>query len=176
MGPFDLLRKKGSKPIIQAQPLKIRKQIVTSSAPAAAKSSTLASSSSFGPSRKQQNGKTASPAKGEAPRPRQQQSKKRQAPEHTPFESDSSDESDAEEEAEARRKRIKLSAEPQLLDVKRKIRSAEAFADGNDSGFAMVHAANIAALGKSTEYKPVFPDFESTSVSLQYPAPVQAEK
>ncbi len=170
MGPFDLLRKKGTKPI-QAQPLKIRKQITVTQAPSLAKSSDFESSSVH---------RQGSPVPGTAkdrlpvkPLSQARRSKKRPSPAQLRLESDSDDDSDREEDSELRKK-IKLSAEPEV-DTKRQIRSRKAFVADEDGRFLMVHAADIASLNTSTKYKAAFSQSPSTTVALQYPSASQTE-
>jgi len=173
MGPFDLLRKKGTKPI-QAQPLKLRKQVTVTQAPILAKSPIPASSSVH---------RRGSPALGAAknrlpikPQPdllQARRSKKRSSPADIRLESDSDDDSDREEDSE-QRKKIKLIAEPEV-DAKRQIRSRKAFVADEDGRFLMVHAADIASLNTSTKYKAAFSQSPSTTVALQYPSASQAE-
>lgn len=173
MGPFDLLRKKGSKPI-PAQPLKIRKQVTVTQAPNLAKSSV---------SRFPSVHRRGSPAPGAAknqlhnqPQPALSQarrSKKRPSPAQVRLDSDSDDDSDREGDT-AQRKKVKLNAEPEV-DTKRQIRSQKAFSANEDGRFSVVHAADIASLSTSTKYKAAFPQSRSTTVALQYPSASQAE-
>ena len=175
MGPFDLFRKRGSKPI-QAQPLKIRKQLVVTQASKPSQSSIpIPSSSNIRASPSLQPAKNHATTRPQSAPPRVQKSKKRPSPAQAPLESDSDDDSGGEEVSGAQRKRAKLSTEPEV-DTKRQIRNRKAFLGDDDGRLAMVHAADIASLSKSTKYKAAFPQFQSPSVSLQYPSASQAER
>ena len=62
-------------------------------------------------------------------------------------------------------------------DSKRCIRSRQAFSTSGNSGFEIVHAANIATFAKPKEYLPAFPNYpESREIFLQYPSASQKEK
>ena len=62
-------------------------------------------------------------------------------------------------------------------DLKRCIRSQEAFSGIDGGKFEMVHAASIASLEKSKEYQLAFPNHsESKEIFLQYPSASQKEK
>lgn len=173
MGPFDLLRKKGTKPI-QAQPQKLRKQITVTQVPVLTESSESGSSSvhrrgspAFGAARNRR------PVKLQPVLPQARRSKKRPSPAQLRLQSDSDDDSEREEDTE-QRKKVKLSAEPEV-DTRRQIRSLKAFSADQDGRFPMVHAADIASLNTSTKYKAAFSQAQFTTVAIQYPSASQAE-
>lgn len=173
MGPFDLLRKKGTKPV-QAQPQHIRKQVTVTHAPIVAKSSGSGSSSVH---RRRspafEAAKNRLPVKPQPVLSQARRLKKRPSPAQIRLESDSDDDSDREEDTE-QRKKVKLSAEPEV-DTRRQIRSRKAFSADEDGRFPMVHAADIASLNTSTKYKAAFSQSQSTTVAIQYPSASQAE-
>lgn len=172
MGPFDLLRKKGTKPI-QAQPQKIRKQITVTQVPVLTESSESGSSSvhrrgspAFGAARNRR------PVKLQPVHSQARRSKKRPSPAQLRVQSDSDDDSDREDTEQ--RKKVKLSAEPEV-DTRRQIRSLKAFSADQDGRFSMVHAADVASLNTSTKYKAAFSQAQFTTVAIQYPSASQTE-
>ena len=173
MGPFDLFQKKGSK-ALEAQPLKVRKQVVTSTEP----QKPLRSTSSAPNNRPIPSRKTGSvlttkvrPAKSRSPNPR-----KRAASGQPRLESDSEEGNTDDEKTLASVKRVRLSTEP-VPDFNRHIRSTDAFVGGIDCQLSRVHAADIAAMDKPTKFKPAFlkhPD--AKLISLQYPSASDMER
>ena len=174
MGPFDLFRKKGSKPI-QSQPLKTRKQVVVNEVPNTSKTFTRAlSASNVRASPTLQDAKNHFTSKPPSIKAQAQKSKKRPSPAQARLESDSDDESGTENDAGVDRKRAKLSTEPHI-DIRRQIRSRGAFSEDDNGLFTMVHSANIASLGEPTKYRAAFPNSQTMTVSLQYPSASQTE-
>ncbi|KAL6721574.1 Nucleosomal histone H3-Lys79 methylase [Lecanora helva] len=111
-----------------------------------------------------------------SPLPKEQPPRKRRvATPQQRLESDSDDDGDAQDlEGDRKRARRHSDAEP---DVKRKIRSRKAFSNEDGGRFDMVHAADIASLDKSAEFKPAFPsDPLATKICLQYPSASQPER
>ena len=168
MGPFDLFRKKGSKPI-QSQSLKTRKQVVVNEVP---NTSTTALSARASPTL--QDAKDHFTSRPPSIKAQAQKSKKRPSHAQARLESDSDDESGREDESGVDKKRAKLSTEPHV-DIKRQIRSRGAFSEDDNGLFTMVHSANIASLGEPTKYRAAFPDSQNMTVSLQYPSASQTE-
>ena len=74
------------------------------------------------------------------------------------------------------RKRVKVSGKYEL-DLKRKLRCKAAFSESGDDRFSMVHAADIASLGRTPKYKVAFPDvLEAHTVLVQYPSASRPER
>ena len=173
MGPFDLFQKKGSK-ALQAQPLKVRKQVVTSTEPQKPlRSISSAPHNPPVPSRKTGSALDANwrPAKSRSPNPR-----KRAVSGQPRLESDSEEGNTDDEKTLASAKRVRLSTEP-VPDFNRLIRSADAFVEGNDRQLSRVHAADIAAMDKPTKFKPAFLEHpDAKLVSLQYPSASDMER
>ena len=173
MGPFDLFQKKGSK-ALQAQPLKVRKQVVTSTEPQQPLRSTF-SAPNIRPVRSRKTGSSlatkAQAAKSRSPNPR-----KRAASGQLRLESDSEEGNTDDEKTVASVKRVRLSTEP-VPDLNRHIRSTDAFVEGNDCQRSRVHAADIAAMDKPTKFKPAFLEHpDAKLVSLQYPSASDMER
>ena len=167
MGPFDLVQKKGSKPI-QAQPLKIRKQPVVAPVSASSSCSKILLPTQIGKS----NGIVKAPTA----RARQQSSTRRSSPAQTRLESDAEDEPADEQYLGLPRKRVKLGEAP-VVDSERQIRSINAFVQGKTQDPAVIHAADVASLEKPLKYKSAFfQDPLVTSVSLQYPSASRPER
>ena len=89
----------------------------------------------------------------------------------------SSDESDTDTSFDLRlNKRVKVSASAEP-DLKRRIRSEDAFSMTEDGTRSMVHAANITEVKKAPEFTSAFyEDKEPETISLQYPSASQKEK
>jgi hypothetical protein len=86
----------------------------------------------------------------------------------------SSDDSDSGEVEVQPRKRIKndkLEKSPG-----RSLRCKAALAKDDDGKFTFLHAADIAALGPSNNYKAAFGDLSELEISLQYPSGHQQER
>lgn len=173
MGPFDFFQKKGSK-ALQAQPLKVRKQVVPSTEPQKPlHSAYTASENRLVPLRKPGAIVTIKerPAKSRSPYPR-----KRAASAQARLESDSEEGATDDDNTLARAKRARLSTDPEP-DVNRRIRSREAFVRDNEEQQSRVHAADIAAMEKPTKFKPAFPQYlDARDVLLQYPSACQMER
>ena len=177
MGPFDLVQKKGSKPI-QAQPLKIRKQPVA--APASTSSNrtlpVILSSGSSKISLPKQIAKSNAVTKVQPARARLQNAARRSSPAQTRLESDTEGEEVEEQHQKFPRKRIKLGEAP-VVDSERQIRSIKAFSEDSIEDPAVIQAAEVASLDKSSRYKAAFlNDPELTGVSLQYPSASRPER
>lgn len=99
--------------------------------------------------------------------------RKRPSPAQKPLTS-SAESSDTEDSFDARKRaKISVSTEP---DLKRKVRSLEAFSPEQDA-FQMVHAADIASLDKATKFRSAFEEPSVlANVSLQYPSASQRER
>ena len=173
MGPFDLFQKKGSK-ALEAQPMKVRKQVVISTEPQKPLRSN-SSGSNFRPVPSRKTGSTlatkARPSKSRSPNPR-----KRGASGQPRLESDSEEGNTDDEKTLASMKKVRLITEP-LPDFTRHIRNTGAFVAGNDCQFSRVHAADIAAMDKPTKFKPAFLEHpDAKLVSLQYPSASNMER
>ena len=170
MGPFDLFQKKGSK-ALRAQPLKVRKQVVTSTEPQKPLRSTSSASSILPASSRRKDSALAAKSYSRSPNPR-----KRAASGQPRLESDSEEGNADDEKTLASVKRVRLSTEP-VLDFNRRIRSTDAFAGGNDCQVSRIHAADIAAMDKPTKFKPAFREHPDVKlVSLQYPSASDMER
>lgn len=203
MGFFDHLQKKGAG-TIQAQKPQIRKvehkpTLVKSasvppghlaksaSSPALNRSATTTTTSSrsgsastFNNNKSSQRLSRRNDGGSLKPTPRSK-SVVRKRPTAVPRLCSSSDESDTDASSFDLRlnKRVKVSASAEP-DLKRRVRSEEAFAttNGDDDGTSdMVHAANITEVKKAPEFTSAFnEDKEPEVVSLQYPSASQKER
>ena len=174
MGPFDLFQKKGSK-ALQAQPLKVRKQVVTLTEPQKPLRSTSLVPPNNTPVSLRKTGSTlaakARPAKPRSPNPR-----KRAASGQPRLESDSEEGNTDDEKILASVKRVKLSTDP-VPDLNRCIRRTDAFVGGNACQLSRVHAADIAAMDKPTKFKSAFLEHpDAKLVLLQYPSASDMER
>lgn len=173
MGPFDFFQKKGSK-ALQPQPLKVRKQTVTSTEPPKPLRKPFSTS----------NGRLAPPRKtgsNVASRERNTQSRspnprKRAVSVQARLESDSEEGVTDDESKRASVKRLRPSTEPEP-DPNRHIRNVDAFVGDHDGQLTRVHAADIAAMDKPSKFKPAFPQYpDAKLVSLQYPSAAPMER
>ncbi|CAL8574544.1 Nucleosomal histone H3-Lys79 methylase [Xanthoria parietina] len=171
MSFFNLIQKKGSKPIPPA-PNSIRKEIVHSSSNAKKTSFLNFHRPNSAPPVSKGLGQRVTKDRN---RPTATDHvRKRKKSQHTRLLSDS-DSAESETPAETPRKRSKL-VNGARKPMKRKLRSVAAFSEDDHGLFPMVHASDIAALDKPTKYRCAFPQQETQQgVQLQYPSASQQE-
>ncbi len=190
MSFFSHLHKKagkGSEPI-QAQNLQIRREVVKPIArPGIPKVTAHSSDRSNGSHstvnrqlsvRTGRSGTAENGSRGPAPRSLKARSngRSKQTSPAPPLFSSSSDDNESAESPEGPRKKVKRvsSSEP---DLKRPIRSRQAFSEDDDGVFPMVHAAEIASLEEPNKFSAAFDkSTRSDSLSLQYPSASQQER
>lgn len=169
MSFFNLIQKKGSKPIPPA-PDSIRKEIVSATK--------RTSSPNFPqpkptPTRSLAGSRKASKDRKSVSLSRNSQRRKPSAQTRLVSDSDSQ-ESDNGSEVPA--KRTKLTPDTRNTQ-RRQLRCKIAFSEEDDGVFPMVHAADIASLDKLPKYRLSFPEnADCHTTSLQYPSASQQEK
>lgn len=165
----------------KVQSLQIRKEVVTTKSAASSRAlsgpqrlnAPNASKSNSKQTNGVSNGKTGKASPNQLKVQKRAPVKRRTPSEATP--AFSSDDSDEEESPERPAKKAKQQA--QDLDLKRRVRCREAFAEDNKGELSMVHAADITSLDRATKYIPAFEGAsESTEVCLQYPSASPSEK
>ncbi|KAL8739156.1 MAG: hypothetical protein Q9181_000185 [Wetmoreana brouardii] len=171
MSYFNLIQKKGSKPIPPA-PNSIRKETVYS-VPTVKSSSTP---STFRPKPALPKAKAGAPKAGRLRTngSLQKSARRRKQSPQTRLLSDS-DSGESDTATETPRKRVKVVNET-WPSVKRQLLCSVAFSDDDCGKFAMVHAADIASLDKTSKYRHAFPqELGNHVVKLQYPSASQQE-
>ncbi|MCJ1411877.1 Nucleosomal histone H3-Lys79 methylase [Ptychographa xylographoides] len=169
---FNFLLKSSSN---KSHPLQIRKEVVTTKASVAPRSSSsvVARQGEKRPWPKQT--KERSSISSEILSKKHNVSRKRRTPSQGPVDF-GSDESEADGDLDPPRKKPKQQ-KSDTVDTNRNVRSSIAFSEDCDGVFTMVHAADIPLLDKSTKYIPSFDGLsEGTEVSLQYPSASQKER
>ncbi|KAI9718416.1 MAG: Nucleosomal histone H3-Lys79 methylase [Candelaria pacifica] len=93
-----------------------------------------------------------------------------------PLFSPSSEDNDSAESSEGPRKRLKISSSSEP-DLKRLVRSKQAFSEDDKGVFAMVHAAEIASLEEPNKFNAAFGESSTAgNIFLQYPSASQQER
>jgi hypothetical protein len=168
MGPFDHIQKKGSI-AIRPQPAQIRKEII-STVSSVRKTTDIASRKVFN------GGKapTSQPASSRL-KARGRETRKRSLQPQERLTSDSEDEDHSKvDSAPKKRQKTDVDVEP---DISREMCNKKSFLGNGDGIPGMVHAAEIATVGKCTKYKLAFPEaLKSNQVEVQYPSAGTLEK
>ncbi|KAL9123351.1 MAG: hypothetical protein Q9187_000078 [Circinaria calcarea] len=155
MSFFGFLQKPGSK-LIKPQPLQIRREITVTEV--------LPARSTLVPSSQRQNGRRSTPGNhatkheytdANPQSSRSKAARKRATPEQAQKLSSDGSESDTDVNAPPKKLRSDHSQEP---DWNRRVRSREAFVEGNNCIFPMVHAADISLPNTYIKYLLVQPE------------------
>lgn len=105
-------------------------------------------------------------------KPRKRKASRQKSPAQQHFDKDSDEELSTEAPAEASYKRPKISRK---IDIKRQLRSKQAFSEADGGVFEMIHAADVSSVSKKSKLAATVPT-ENVTVELKYPSSSQRER